>query len=106
MAYAFEVWTGSAGAKPQQQQHSQIIAYFKSYRNDSSISVLEPPKINFCSSLSLANRDGWRGYWLKVSHEREQYSFGSHFRHIFVDLIDKSMIAWPNDNCPMDFDKS
>lgn len=55
MAYAFQVWTGSAGAKPQQQQHSRIVAYFKSCQNDSTISVLGPPNIKFRCPLSLSS---------------------------------------------------
>lgn len=113
MAYAFDVWTGSAGAKPQQQQHSAVITYFQSYQNDSSISVLEPPKIKFCSSISLSLPQPsilmvYVDSYLtdsNLSKRENSFFFGSYVRHLFDDLIDKFMIAWPNDNCLMDLDK-
>lgn len=56
MFYAFDVRTGSAWAKPQQQQWRKItkefFIYFKRDKNDPSISVSEPPKIKFFSPLS------------------------------------------------------
>lgn len=99
MFYAFDVRTGFAGAKPQQQQwqnfKKNLFAYFKRDRNESIISVLEPPKIKFfLLSLYLFRLD--RCDWcseqvfnrLMVMTEyakaKKTIFFVPHSRHIFV----------------------